>query len=269
MPKRVIHGEGVWRSDKLKRVEPEWVRAEYANLIPLALANGVFEANPARIWADVYSYNRPDVKPSDVEQILNSLEAGKLLFRWTATDGKVWGYWVGIEKPGRLPGKSRRGRNEVIGPNPPEAELRKFMDSNVILDLPSFGFGLGSGMGFGEKEDAPGIGAPGAHPPAPASPSAFSGLHLQVKRRQDQVIADGFPWVDRQAEYRKADSWLEANPERRPRKQSKFIHNWFARISKPSDSKGGTNGNESRKPGGAVAPTPNKYDDRRPDGIFH
>lgn len=31
MPKRVIDGEGLWRSDKLARVEPASRRAEYAN----------------------------------------------------------------------------------------------------------------------------------------------------------------------------------------------------------------------------------------------
>ena len=70
MPKRVLDGEGIWRSDKLFRVEPAWMRAEYANLIPLALANGVFEANPRRIWSQVYSYNRTDITTQDVEKIL-------------------------------------------------------------------------------------------------------------------------------------------------------------------------------------------------------
>ena len=59
MPKRIVHGEGVWRSEKLSKVEPEWVRAEYANWLPLSLANGVFECAPRRVWAEVYSFNRP------------------------------------------------------------------------------------------------------------------------------------------------------------------------------------------------------------------
>ena len=32
MPKRVVDGEGVWRSDKLAKVNPDWMRAEFANL---------------------------------------------------------------------------------------------------------------------------------------------------------------------------------------------------------------------------------------------
>ena len=150
MPKRVVHGEGIWRSDKLARVEPLWVRSEYANLIPLALANGVFECNPRRVWSEVYCYNRTDITVQDVETvILPALVRVGLLFCWKDEDGKGWGYWPGIEKPGRLPGKSRRGRNEAVGPEPPAEELRKFLESNGIHKLPGFGFGSGFGFGFG------------------------------------------------------------------------------------------------------------------------
>ena len=156
MPKRVIDGEALWRSDKLAQVEPPKFRAEYANLVPLALANGTFEATARRVWSSVYSFNRPDVPTAElVEQLLDELERVKLLFRWTdPPTGKVWGFWVGIDKPGRLPGRSRRGRNEAVGLDPPPDELRKFLDSNGIhralngsKKLLGFGFGLGSGSG--------------------------------------------------------------------------------------------------------------------------
>lgn len=166
MPKRVIDGPGIWRSEKIRRIEPVWARAEFANLLPLALANGVFEADAARIWSDVYSFNRPDIKPADVQTILDALEQVKLLFRWTDADGKVWGYWIGIDKAGRLPGKSRRGKNEAIGPEPPEGALSAFlttsMDSIGIQKLPGFGFGSGSGLGSGSGVK---------HSTAPAAPS--------------------------------------------------------------------------------------------------
>ena len=161
MPKRILDGEGLWRSEKLGRVEPPSLRAEYANLLPLALSNGVFEANARRIWAGVYSYNRPDVTLEDVDQILSEFERVKLLFRWTEGDGKVWGYWVGIEKPGRLPGISRRGKNETAGPNPPMDSMRKFLESTngiptETIEQPcrtdlclGLGFGSGSGLGSG------------------------------------------------------------------------------------------------------------------------
>ena len=165
MPKRIVDGDALWRSKKLGQVEPAAFRAEYANLIPLALANGTFEADPRLVWATVYAYNRPDITHADVEAVLAEFRRAKMLFTWRdPSDGKEWGYWVGIERPGRLPGKSRHGTNERVGAAVPEDELRKFLDSNCIHTeesglenspdgsekLLGFGSGLGSGIGSGE-----------------------------------------------------------------------------------------------------------------------
>jgi hypothetical protein len=163
MPKRVIDGEGLWRSDKLARVEPPGFRAEYACLLPLALANGVFEANARRIWATVYSYNRPDVNVETVEKILAEFERVKLLFAWIDA-GKTWGYFVGIEKPGRLPAPSRlKHSHEVLGPQVPGELLNIFLGSDVTSGQPTashsvtngsggFGFCLGLGLGKGDGQ---------------------------------------------------------------------------------------------------------------------
>jgi hypothetical protein len=155
MPKRILDGEGLWRSDKLARVQPDWIKAEFANLVPLATANGVFETNARRIWCAVYSYNRPEITVEQVEEILAEFTRVRLLFRWTDESGRVWGYWTGIDKPGRLPGKSRRGRNEVVGPEPPRDDLQSFLETNGIRealngssDLPGLGLGSGSGSGI-------------------------------------------------------------------------------------------------------------------------
>jgi hypothetical protein len=230
MPKRILDGEGLWRSAKLSRVEPIRARAEYANMIPLALANGSFECSARLIWSQVYSFNRPDVTPEDVEIFLKAFEEARLLFRWMDGDGRSWAYFVGIDKPGRLPGKSRKGKNEKVGAEPPLDALRKFLDSK---NFPGFGFGLGFGIGSGGKESAPANGAPAAQDKPRPSPFAFSGSHLTVSETQDHFLAEAFPWVDRQAEYRRADAWLEANPERRPRKQARFVQNWFSKIPSP------------------------------------
>jgi len=172
MPKRVIDGEGVWRSDRLAQVEPPRFRAEYANLLPLALANGVFEVAARRVWITVYSYNRPDVSLEHVELMLAEFERVKLLFRWTEpVTGKQWGYFVGIEKPGRLPSRSRVAQGHwEIGPELPRAEYEQFLGAskeqklvatpgitngkplvNQRVDDGYTGVGLGSGLGIGEK----------------------------------------------------------------------------------------------------------------------
>jgi hypothetical protein len=69
---------------------------------------------------------------------------------------------------------------------------------------------------------------------------AFAGHHLSVTEQQDGLAAEAFPWVDLQAEYRKMDSWLQANPRKRPKAPAKFVHNWLARIDPPG--RGGSNG---------------------------
>ena len=165
MPKRIVDGEGLWRSDKLAEINPAWIKSEYANLLPLALANGSFEANPRRIWSTVYSYNRPEITVEQVEQILDELERVKLLFRWTdESTGKTGGYFVGIEKPGRLPSASRLQNNhELLGPKLPKEMLQKFLSQPETTGQPlasqpvangplgfGLGLGLGSGMGAGQ-----------------------------------------------------------------------------------------------------------------------
>jgi hypothetical protein len=128
--KRILDGGGLWKSDKLARMQPEWMRAEYANWIPLALANGVFEADTRRIWAMAYSYNRPDISFDDAEDIKRELCRVGLLFLWFDDGtGKVWGYFTGIEKPGRLPSKSRLDKkHEPIGPTPAPDAFRSYIE---------------------------------------------------------------------------------------------------------------------------------------------
>jgi len=130
MNKRILDGAGVWKSDKIARIQPEWVRAEYANWIPLALANGSFEADTRRIWATVYSYNRPDISFDDAEEIRREFCRVGLLFLWPDEEsGKIWGYFTGIEKPGRLPAKSRLDmKHEPIGPIPLLDALRSYTE---------------------------------------------------------------------------------------------------------------------------------------------
>jgi hypothetical protein len=129
LPKRLLDGEKLWRSDKLKRVNPKKFRAEYANLLPLALANGSFECDPNKVWAQVYSYNRADIRLADVGLILAEFERVKLLFRWTV-DNKPWGFWVGIDQEGLLPPEKQRHRYKT-GAIPPSDELNAFISSNI------------------------------------------------------------------------------------------------------------------------------------------
>jgi len=79
---------------------------------------------------------------------------------------------------------------------------------------------------------------------------AYRGLRLVISERQDWLLSEAFPWVERQSEYRKMESWLEANPLRRPRNTSRFAHNWFSKIDAPTSSSAapeGLSANSSHK----------------------
>ena len=66
----------------------------------------------------------------------------------------------------------------------------------------------------------------------------FEGDHLKVTQQQDRLLGEAFPWANRLGEYKKADSWLEANPAKRPRSPGRFLHNWFSRIPIPKANGG-------------------------------
>jgi len=68
----------------------------------------------------------------------------------------------------------------------------------------------------------------------------FHGEHLLIDDLQDVLLANWFPEVDRYSQYREIDSWLTANPRRRPKNMQRFLHNWFARqkryeLSRPDE----------------------------------
>jgi len=166
-PKRVVDGEALWLSNKLTKV-PEQFRAEYANLIPLALANGTFECDPRKIWARVYIYNRPNVTLQSVEEMLKSFELAKMLFCWQDTSGTTWGYWVGIDTPGRLPSGTDQ-KNGAKGAAVPQEALQSFLSNTISpqpdnnrpltdevpnIDQCGFGSGLGSGKTSLSKANA-------------------------------------------------------------------------------------------------------------------
>lgn len=152
MPKRLIDGEALWRSDKLAAIEPPRYRAEYANLLPLALADGTFEANPRRVWADVYSYNRSDITVEVVVEIIKEFERVGLIITRKDGAGKIWGKWTGIEN--HLPPESQRDRY-------------KSGNSNLFTDITGIqiesrcnpdDIRLGEGLGFGLDLDRNRIG---------------------------------------------------------------------------------------------------------------
>jgi hypothetical protein len=116
MPKRIIDGEALWTSQKLKNVPYEY-RLHYAMWIPLAEANGCFEASVPLIKSKVYSFLFPDIELQTIEDILTSFCRVGLINLYNAR-GKKWGFFVGIDKPGRLPSKKHLDRYQNLPPGP-------------------------------------------------------------------------------------------------------------------------------------------------------
>lgn len=198
--KRVVDGPGIWQSNKLKQVQPVAFRAEFANLLPLATGNGTFECHPDLILHQVYGFNRPDMTLELLTQLLNEFERVKLLFRWKVEDSgveKIYGYWIGIDKPGRLPPESRR-KHEVMGAEVPKRLLDDFIKGKIMashwLTNGCIGFGSGSCIGSGEGEG--GAAAPESQPqPQNQNPSPSLSC---TDTDSGQVEAD-LLWIEEQA----------------------------------------------------------------------
>ena len=59
----------------------------------------------------------------------------------------------------------------------------------------------------------------------------FQGHFLCVNELQDALLEQAFPLVDRKAVYTRMESWLYANPRKRPKKNwERFVHTWFCRT---------------------------------------
>jgi hypothetical protein len=147
MPKRVVDGDALWASDKLVQVQPEWMRTELANLIPLALPNNSFECDARKIWSRVYAFNRPSITPETVEQILAEYRRVKILFTWQ-DGGKTWGFWVGSDKEGRCLPPSKILKSAKTGADVPSEALKEFQSSDCLpvgCLLPASGLPVGSG----------------------------------------------------------------------------------------------------------------------------
>lgn len=163
MPKRIIDGERTWRSQKLRKVQPESFRAEYTWMFAIANDVASFECDPEVIHATCYAAVRPSVTVEDVKKFLAEFERVRLLYRWNVGD-QVWGYWTGTDKPGLLPPPSQRYNK---GPVPDEAALRAFLgeayrEASAGVGTPyggnteplsGFGFGFGSGSGASKSDE--------------------------------------------------------------------------------------------------------------------
>ena len=159
MPKRVIDGEALWTSKKLKNLGATDCLATllYCWLLPLADHQGVFEYDLDLIWKDALFY-LDIMTPTELADYLSLYVKGGLLLVFES-NSKKWGYWVGMEKSGRLPGAEHSKRYKKT-----EYDLSDMSRTTAgyVPDISARGIGIGIGSGIGV-----GIGS-GAENPAPA-----------------------------------------------------------------------------------------------------
>ncbi len=243
MPKRVIDFDAMWASDKLASCA-EWAQAEYAWLYGLADASGSFELTNLRvIWGRVAAV-RKNLSLERLEQVFDEFIARGLLFVWEE-NGKRYGHWTGSDQPGRLPPPSWRARLERLAPPVPQEALAAYTaqfarglkprlepaqaqdwerEKNRELEKQATRPGPQDRDALSTRSEENGL--------------AFQGLRLRITRAEDLLLSEAFPWVERQAEYRRMESWLEANPLRRPKSVSQFAQNWFRKIAPPGGASG-------------------------------
>lgn len=180
MPNRLFNGEAAWSSGSIAHL-PDEIMAEYAWCHALALDDGSFECEPQQVWHKCYAgIRRRAGRPwtlAEVAEVLDEFARWKLLFRWLQVGrralpyrvemdgshaGKVWGFWVNIDKPGRLPAKSDRRK---VGPGVPQRMLEKFLNEREPERQMRLGGGQAKpGRSLARRQDVPGTTPGGGSP---------------------------------------------------------------------------------------------------------
>jgi len=143
MPARLVDGDALWTSSKLKKIQPIQFRLHYANWLPMAEANGAFEVDFDILRAKIYPVIDPGFTADNVRQVFNEFVRVGLL-TWFVDNGKDYAYFVGIDKPGRLPSDKHLKRYKNLPPLPDESGMNP-ANSRIVPE--GFGFGLDwSGM---------------------------------------------------------------------------------------------------------------------------
>lgn len=274
MPRRVIDGEAMWASEKIGACRtriPATSGVYYPWFYPLADANGIVELTNLRVVFSKVSPQLPFLKPEHVAVIIKDFTEKGLLFTWFEA-GKLYGYWTGSDKAGRLPKPSERNRYDNYGVEVPVIKLEKYLsqftgdsiatESRLTRgDCASGGEGFGGGSGL-EKE---GIGGqPAKSLPSKESKQTFEdhefiGSHLRISASAHAALMEAFPDFtpdELRACYRKQDFWQVANPARRKKNHLKAMGNWM-QIERENRSKRNGTSIEHRQ-----APSVSKSDER-------
>ena len=78
----------------------------------------------------------PSTTVEQVQDMLNEFVRVNLIVLWEES-GTTWGYFTGMEKPGRLPSASQLARYGTLPPNPPAMLAEVKQRSSNVLDVVS------------------------------------------------------------------------------------------------------------------------------------
>jgi hypothetical protein len=201
MPSRMIDFDNLWTSDKLAACK-ESTRVEYTWLYGLADAHGTFEINLRAIHSRV-SAIRPKLSVKKIDKILEEFHQHGMLFKWES-NGKIYGFWTGSDKSGRLPKRSERHRYKRFAPDVPEQGLADYesrfrRDAVANESRSGVGFGLGFGLdgkGYG-KDAGEGVGSEGETETASVHRTPTAKQTLLVEKRQEQSRQNYCDYCDR------------------------------------------------------------------------
>jgi hypothetical protein len=174
MPKRVIDADAMWASSKLANCKQRSI-PEYAWLYGLADANGIFELTNLRaVHGKAYAAIRPLISLDDLREFLEDFHRNGLLYRWTE-NGKLFGYWTGSEKPGRLPPASQRDHypTNKVQHYPTEQDVMEYWRS---LEESA----AAQGRLYEPDYQPPPGPAPDLPPDAPPTPNGSKAIEVQV-----------------------------------------------------------------------------------------
>lgn len=130
MPKRIIDGEALWTSQRVKRLKPE-NRLHYPYWIAMTWFNGVMEADMEAVRSKCYSYMFPEVTVDRIADIFADFVDTGLVGTWEQ-DGRTYAYFRGSDATGRTlpPSEKKNYKQPSWAPNPPE-DVRKGEEMSI------------------------------------------------------------------------------------------------------------------------------------------
>jgi hypothetical protein len=248
-------------SDKLANLKTDGARLLYTWLIPRVDIEGRYYADPRLVKAKVFPLLNK--KTRQIAEYLQDLAVNKLILVYKAGDN--WYLWIPDFKD-RQPylREDREAKSTIPAPTIDDKKNNSGVAPEFPGSSPEFP-GLNVNVKVKDKVNVKVNGEGENYPDVPGIPgSGVTAFAQQFTKVRDPEVflrsqTEAFPGIDLKEELRKMIAWYEANPEKRKKNISRFIHNWLSRAGK-----GGNYGHDKGRAGSPgredpVKPAPGKY----------